>query len=185
MNKNNILGISLVEILVALSITTISIMGLTTLQMQNLRDSFDTHQNSHAIFIVDDIINRIRANKGNQNEYITMNFEGTSDFKNCDDLESMTNTFCSSHHNGIKRIPAHICNKEELARYDIYSAMCDRFDDKNNNVQGNQHSLINPEIKIENINNGELRITLQWLRRTLGRENDNSKNANYKINIIP
>lgn len=192
MNMNSPLkqkGISLIEVLVAMAITTLSILGLTKLQLENLRNSINTDQNSQAIFVTDNIINSIYANSDHKEQYLTQEIFGNNNFQNCNNLKNKSKKYCSSHHNGSTRQKAQSCQPEELAVHDIYSSMCNQLPATNQETVGNQGFLINPEIKIEEVNQGEikgeLKITLQWYRRIANEAIDKNELGTYQINIIP
>jgi len=53
-------GINLVEVMVALIITTTGLLGLSTLQLKSMRAAEDAGQRSHAIWMTNDLVNRMR-----------------------------------------------------------------------------------------------------------------------------
>lgn len=185
--KRLMTGLSLIEVLVALTITTLSIMGLTTLQLENLRNSTNSEQDAQAIYVVDDIINRINANSSAKKEYLTSSIFGNESLVSCEQLKRKTKRHCSSYHDGYKRVRGNQCNASEQAIYDLFSILCQQIETTQSSVQGSQHSLIQPKIKIENINRGELKITLQWQRRSTLISTAKNKNpiGVYQVNIIP
>ena len=54
-------GFSMIEVLVALFVTSIGLLGLAALQLTSLRYSHNTHSRSQATFLAQDIVERLRA----------------------------------------------------------------------------------------------------------------------------
>jgi type IV pilus assembly protein PilV len=73
------LGIGLIEVLVTITITTIGLLGLSAMQMQSIRSVSDSGNRTHAIWIANDLLNRIRANEVATNTYITGEIECSDD----------------------------------------------------------------------------------------------------------
>ena len=67
-------GFSMVEVLVTLAITIIGLVGLASLQLQASRSASDTGNRSQAVWIIEDLTNRIRANTGGLENYDTGGF---------------------------------------------------------------------------------------------------------------
>ncbi|MDW3094943.1 MAG: type IV pilus modification protein PilV [Gammaproteobacteria bacterium] len=63
-NTSNYKGFTLLEVLVALLILSIGLLGLVNLQMRGLQYSDSARQRSQATFLAYDILDRMRANKG-------------------------------------------------------------------------------------------------------------------------
>ncbi|WP_225073741.1 type IV pilus modification protein PilV [Desulfuromonas sp. CSMB_57] len=62
-------GFSLVEVLVALMILTVGLLGLAGLQGRGLRDSQSALVRSRAVQCAEDILDRMRANRANAGAY--------------------------------------------------------------------------------------------------------------------
>ncbi|MEZ5464610.1 MAG: type IV pilus modification protein PilV [Lysobacteraceae bacterium] len=56
-------GFSMVEVLVALFVTSVGLLGLAALQMTSLRFSHNSHGRSQATFLAKDMVETMRANK--------------------------------------------------------------------------------------------------------------------------
>lgn len=65
-------GVSLIEAVIALFIFSIGAMGLAAMQLTSLVSSGDSQQRSMVIWKAQDFADRIRANKGAIEEYITV-----------------------------------------------------------------------------------------------------------------
>jgi len=62
-------GFGMIEILVALVVLAIGLLGLASLQTTGLTQSSETRNRSQAILLADDMFERIRANRTNINSY--------------------------------------------------------------------------------------------------------------------
>lgn len=107
-------GLSLLEVLVTIAITSIGLMGLISLQMQAVRATNDSGNRSQAIWIFNDIINRIHANEANSNSYI-------NDLPVACDRPKV----CSRFHSGSGIVEAADCSGPELADWDRYEVACE------------------------------------------------------------
>lgn len=63
-------GFGLIEILVALLVLAIGLLGLASLQTTGLTQSSETRNRSQAILLADDMFERIRANRNNMASYV-------------------------------------------------------------------------------------------------------------------
>jgi type IV pilus assembly protein PilV len=62
-------GFTLVEMLVALLALSIGLLGMAGLQLTGLRSSLSSSVRSQATYLAYDILDRVRANRGNRAEY--------------------------------------------------------------------------------------------------------------------
>jgi len=62
-------GFGLIEVLVALLILALGLLGLARLQADSLQHSHSATNSSHATFLAADVLDRIRANKSNAAAY--------------------------------------------------------------------------------------------------------------------
>ncbi|HFA60255.1 MAG TPA: type IV pilus modification protein PilV [Rhodospirillales bacterium] len=62
-------GVSLVEVLVALLVLSIGLLGLANLQLTAIRNAHSAHMRSQASILAQDILDRIRANRANATAY--------------------------------------------------------------------------------------------------------------------
>lgn len=157
-NNKKIQGLSLVEVLVTIVITSIGLMGLVSLQMQSVLATSDTGNRSHAIWVFNDIINRIHANEVASASYI-----GAGPVT-CNAPAKV----CSSYHDGTNVVNAVNCSGAELAAWDRYEVACQLkpapfFGDSTRYLPNAQLTIACPSGAC---NNGDpLQITLQWRAR--------------------
>lgn len=110
-------GFSFIEILVTLGITIIGLVGLASLQLQTSRAVHDTGNRSHAVWLAEDLVNRIRANRISIESYDT-------DGGNVA-CGGTPNKICGSYHNGNDVVNADpTCNGDELAVFDLWEVAC-------------------------------------------------------------
>jgi type IV pilus assembly protein PilV len=57
-------GISLIEILVTLLVTSVGLLGIAALHLNSLRNTYDAGMRTHASVLAADIADRMRANRG-------------------------------------------------------------------------------------------------------------------------
>ncbi len=115
MKKLNLIrGLSLIEVLVTITITSIGLMGLVSLQMQAVKATSDSGNRSQAVWVFNDIVNRIHANENTSKEYIQASLQG------CNKPAAT----CSSYHNGSDEVKAIDCNGTQLAFWDFYEVAC-------------------------------------------------------------
>lgn len=108
-------GLSLIEVLVTVVITSIGLMGLVSLQMQAVRATSDSGNRSQAVWIWTDMANRIRANAAFSDAYIDASPISCT----------VPATVCSSYHNGTNLVnPAASCTGAQLAAWDRYEVAC-------------------------------------------------------------
>jgi type IV pilus assembly protein PilV len=62
-------GVSLIEVLVAILILTIGLLGIAGLQMQMQNSQLEAYQRSQAIVLLQDMVDRINANRKNADGY--------------------------------------------------------------------------------------------------------------------
>ena len=58
-------GLSMIEVLVTLVILMVGLLGLTGLQTQGLRSEMESYQRVQALILLQDMVGRINANRGN------------------------------------------------------------------------------------------------------------------------
>ena len=89
--KNKTLGFTLIEVLVALLIVALGMLGNAMLQLQGMKNSNDAYLRSQIGIFAYDIADKIRANRECQDQYLTQTFlsegspyiVGTSDAGAC------------------------------------------------------------------------------------------------------
>ena len=157
-------GLTLIEVLVTIVISSIGLMGLLSLQMHSLRATQDSGSRSQAIWLFNDIVNRIRANEGASASYIQP--------ANC----ALRPTVCSNYNSGLAvGVAAVQCTPVQMAQWDVYEVSCGA--PREIGVNGNNvTSLPGAQLTIACANgavcnNGDpLTITLNWRAKVDGRQ---------------
>lgn len=83
MKKMNSRGFSMIELLVAVVITAIGLLGLAALQMVTLKNVNNTQFRSLATFYAYDMAERIRSNKASSAEYAGADTSNAAPCGNC------------------------------------------------------------------------------------------------------
>ena len=96
-------GFSLIEVLVALFVLSIGLLGLAALQTTGLKFNHQSYERTQAVIQTYDIIDRMRANKGGTGDNINSAYDSVSPGA------TSGTTDCSQTS----------CNGTELAQYDI------------------------------------------------------------------
>ena len=121
MNRNTLKtgGFSLIEILVALVLLTLGLLGLSALQASAMKVSFDSGQRSQATWVVGELVERMRANvDGQASGY-------TAAAANADLCENGPAKMCADHYDGENEADATAdCSANELAEFDIWELTC-------------------------------------------------------------
>jgi type IV pilus assembly protein PilV len=108
-NRNN--GFAMVEVLVAMIVMAVGIIGLLRLQAEGLKNSHSAYLKSQVVSLIDDMADRMRANEAGfkNNHYDTID---TSTLSSNPGFDCMTDNSATS--SGTS------CDAQELANYDIY-----------------------------------------------------------------
>jgi type IV pilus assembly protein PilV len=108
-------GSSLIEVLVALLVFSIGMLGLSALQLNALRGVSDSSQRTQSTWILQDIAERIRANP----EAPVANFTAVPD---CSALPAK---MCADYYQpGGGKVAAGNCSAGEMATFDRWEAEC-------------------------------------------------------------
>lgn len=143
-------GFTFLEVVVTMAITSIGLMGLISLQMQALQGTNDAGNRSQAIFLVNDIANRIRANHVAADSYVTP-IGGV-------DCEDEITKKCTDFHGGS----AADCSGAELAAWDKFEVACRTSNIISHPVQ----YLPGANLKISILNSTKLFVELTWKSRS-------------------
>lgn len=105
-------GFALIEVLVALIVMVVGIIGLLRLQAEGLKNSHSTYLKSQVVSLIDDMADRMRANETglNNNRYNNVDTSTVSTNPGYDCMTSFSGTSFANR-----------CNGQELANYDIYA----------------------------------------------------------------
>lgn len=117
-------GFTLLEVLVTLLIVSIGFLGLAGLQVTGLRSNLSADSRGQAALMVNDIIERMRANPlgvqnataSEDNAYASINSAGIS-------CNALPDPFCSNYNNGSVTAAAD-CTPKQLAAFDAWVWYC-------------------------------------------------------------
>jgi type IV pilus assembly protein PilV len=108
MNKQR--GISLIEVLITLLVTTIGLLGLAAMQLSALQATADSGQRSQATWLMQDLIERMRANTG------------------ADDSHYQQTVTCDNQPNQCAPSEANStsvqCTAAQMAYFDLWESQC-------------------------------------------------------------
>lgn len=168
-------GLSLIEVLVTIIITSIGLMGLVSLQMQAVRATTDSGNRSQAVWLFNDIISRIHANEVSSTSYITP-VSYLVDYDNGDDFPPICANniapICTRYNTGTAVVPAADCTGAQQAAWDLFEVACGS--PKAAGFQGNSITYL-PQAQLTitcaagvgSCDNGDpLNINLQWRAKT-------------------
>jgi len=157
-------GLGLMEVLVTILITTVGLVGLTAMQMQSIRTVSDSGNRTQAVWVVNDLINRMRANETAAASYVTANE------MRCDQIPGGIKMCAGYSQNGTSMAPANDCSNDDLAVFDLWDALCGTGALVNDNESmSSSASFINsPRMEITDQGNGDYEITISWNTRTSG-----------------
>lgn len=142
-------GFSLVELIVAMSVMAIGIVGAVATQATAKRSGVDASQRSLAVFFAHDMLERMRLNKTQINAYQGTAY-GTGSFSVSNQVDCSANNYC---------------NPEQLALYDTFQWHLNLAGRTVINSEGSRvGGLLKPTGCVEN-NNGYVTIVVSWLGR--------------------
>ncbi|MCD8523288.1 MAG: type IV pilus modification protein PilV [Saccharospirillaceae bacterium] len=160
-------GINLVEVMVTVAITSIGLLGLNSLQLQANRSTQDSGNRSQAIWMIEDITNRIRANN-----IALASYDTAGAAVNCANRPA---NICSAFHNGTVRVAAAACNNAQLAASDLWEVACGF----GGNVPGSTTTrssaadfIANPALIVTLNPDNSVNLNLSWDVRTGGLDAD-------------
>jgi len=173
-NLSKLKGLSLIEVLVTITITSIGLMGLVSLQMQAVRATTDSGNRSQAVWLFNDIVSRIHANEVSSLSYVTPPtflvdlVTGQTRPPVC--TAPIIPTACSRYHTGVVAVQAADCTGVQQATWDLYEVACGS--PKVAGFQGNSVSYL-PQAQLTIAcatpgcgNSDPLNVTLQWRAKT-------------------
>ena len=114
-NKNTHTGSTLIEVLIALLVFSIGLQGIASLQYQAVKENFDSSQRSHAVWMAQELINRIKANpEGREEGHYIINID---DDGLCD---NEPDPFCAT----TPDKEAEECDSLQMATFDLWDMFC-------------------------------------------------------------
>ena len=144
-------GATLMEVLIALLVFSVGLQGIASLQYQATKENLDSSQRSKAVWVAQELIDRMRANPDGRTA-------GDYDFNGnpCDNAAPAN--YCADT-NGSDAV---VCNSAQMATFDIWETVC-----PNPNQAQNQAQFINPNLVITCadapcLEGSEMTVVLQW-----------------------
>ena len=149
MNKQK--GITMIEVLVTLLVTTVGLLGLAALQLKALQATADSGQRSQAVWLMQDLIESMRANPkatdANYRQAVTCN---------------NTPAQCAPTPDAAVSTE---CNAEQMAYFNLWESQCSYADPSSNDVYTSRDSLVAAEGKnsiISLSSSGDMTATAEW-----------------------
>ncbi|UPQ83460.1 type IV pilus modification protein PilV [Pseudomonas knackmussii] len=109
-------GATLIEVLIALLIFTVGLLGLAAMQLSSLQSTADSGQRSQSVWLMQDLIERMRANPdGTAAQYAAA--------PNCAALPAR---MCVDYYNprSAAKVNASDCDAAQMAAFDAWEAQC-------------------------------------------------------------
>jgi type IV pilus assembly protein PilV len=141
-------GLGLIEVLVALVVISIGLLGTASMFAQSIRNSHAALIRTQAVNLAADMAERIRANSGAQDAYTSDVYAGSANEQGCAAQVS---------------VPARDCTAEELAEDDIA-----HWREEAIRSLPRAHGLSEPEVSVEFVEGASsadparYRISLAW-----------------------
>lgn len=162
----SIKGFTLIEVLVTLAITTIGLVGLSAMMIEADRTARDSGNKSQAIWMAEDLINRIAANE--KGAYSTLGED-----VDCNVVPSFV---CAAYFNGSVKVNPINCNVIQMATYDLWEVACPRDITVSGSDfvrSGSNSHVINPRVQLSGQN--PILIQILWDSRTGGLDADGNR----------
>ncbi len=110
-------GVGIIEVLVALVVVSLGVLGMANLQLKGIKHSNSGYNRSKALMVAESITSRMRANRagvlaGNYNNYSFTSAQNTCSVR--------PDPYCQT----LGTTAAQSCSVAELAAYDLFSASC-------------------------------------------------------------
>lgn len=173
-------GASLIEVLIALLIFTVGLLGLAALQLNSLQSTADSSQRSQSTWLMQDLVERMRANPaGTAAQY--------SVAPACNALPAR---MCADYYNPDTqaKVAASDCSSAQMATFDTWEAQCSyaalpAFN--TNDARFNSRDfVIPPEVGnalTANINGNNLDVSMNWLSKSSGKAKEDEKTSVLRI----
>lgn len=110
-------GVGIVEVLVALVVVSVGVLGMASLQLTGMKHSSGGFNRSKALIFAQSMATRIRLNTVAANSLAYQNFD--SDALNCN---TPPVPYCQARSGVTGATPS--CTPDELASFDLYSVSC-------------------------------------------------------------
>ena len=156
-------GFSLVEVLVALLVLSIGLLGLAALQTTSLKYNTDSYFRTQATYFVYDIVDRMRSNSASVVD------GGTYDVPDASSATSIISTYQSCKSSSCTCDATAVCDTTQLATHDLgkwYERMGQVLPGASNNLA----TIVIDSTK-------KVTVTINWTER------DMSKNQKWEVQL--
>jgi type IV pilus assembly protein PilV len=156
-------GFSLVEVLVALLVLSIGLLGLAALQTTSLKYNTDSYFRTQATYFVYDIVDRMRTNSTSVVD------GGTYDVPDAPSATSIISTYQSCKSSTCTCDATAVCDTTQLATHDLgkwYERMSQVLPGASNNLA----TIVIDSTK-------KVTVTINWMER------DMSKNQKWEVQL--
>lgn len=126
-------GISLIEVLITILVIGIGLLGLAGLQSVSMKNTYQASQRSQAMWLAQEIAERMRANPAGKEKGYYLTTGSTSKFlartpNNSSKCGTKPTKICSAYSNSEASFAtadaASDCTTEEMATFDAWELMC-------------------------------------------------------------
>lgn len=154
-------GASLIEVMIALLIFTVGLLGLAAMQLNALQSTTDSGQRSQAAWLMNDLAERMRANPG-----------GTLDnYRAAPNCAALPAPVCADYYNLATnaKVNAANCSTAQMAAFDRWEAQCSYAtlaapNPNGNNRFNSRDFLIAPEGDALSLD-GEGELSINWFSK--------------------
>ncbi|KRW62834.1 pilus assembly protein PilV [Pseudomonas sp. TTU2014-080ASC] len=168
-------GASLIEVMVALLIFTVGLLGLAAMQLTSLQSVADSGQRSQSVWLLQDFVERMRANPaGTPAQYAAA--------ANC---AALPNPMCADYFNPNTntKVNGSQCSATQMAAFDVWEARCSytgvanfnpndaRFNSRDYITVPAQGALIDTTVV-----GGDLVLSINWANRSATTTTDINNN---------
>jgi len=156
-------GVGLIEVLVALVVFALGVVGLAGLQLRTLSMSMDSTQRAVVIAKSQDIADRIRSSGAGALDYL-----GTYNSASCD---AVPNQFCSDGSADGAVINTASCDSVQMAAFDVWDVFCGN----NSGLEGSVvqwSSVISCNSAVCDAADSVLTISTTWVSRVADTDQD-------------
>jgi len=141
------LGMAMIEVLITVFISTIGLLGIASLQTISLKGSIDSSQRTAAALLVNDVVDRMRANPTGRNadDYV----DAFDEYSACVSGEDPPANICSDYYDQAAGavVNSGICTGTQLAVFDAWELACG-YENSSNNLSSAVNFLASPVISV-------------------------------------
>ncbi len=108
-------GVGIVEVLVALVVVSLGVLGMASLQLTGMQHSTGSYNRSKALLYAENMATRMRTNRAAIDAFLFDNFDSSGG-----SCAARPAPYCQASSSG----PAQACDAAELAAFDTFSISC-------------------------------------------------------------